>query len=182
MDEPTYRPDSVGRVSAPAAIHLRGTVAGALMRPTRGLGRAALERPRRHGGAVPSWPCSGWGLPSRRSHLRRWWSLTPPFHPCPHPSPAYVVRDRRAAGGLSLWHCPASHLGWVLPTTPLCGVRTFLGERVASPDAAARPAHPRSRVATSPGHFPWLSVTSNRFEPMRSDPIPGEHGIAARLR
>jgi hypothetical protein len=26
---------------------------------------------------------SGWGLPSRRSHLRRWWSLTPPFHPYP---------------------------------------------------------------------------------------------------
>jgi len=29
----------------------------------------------------PSWPCSGWGLPSRPSHLGRWWSLTPPFHP-----------------------------------------------------------------------------------------------------
>jgi hypothetical protein len=23
------------------------------------------------------------GLPSRRSHLWRWWSLTPPFHPYP---------------------------------------------------------------------------------------------------
>ena len=24
--------------------------------------------------------CSRWGLPSRDSHLPRWWSLTPPFH------------------------------------------------------------------------------------------------------
>jgi hypothetical protein len=37
---------------------------------------------------------SGWGLPSRRSHLRRWWSLTPPFHP-------YLLRVLgRANGGL----------------------------------------------------------------------------------
>ena len=25
-----------------------------------------------------------------------------------------------------LWHCPADHSGWVLPTTMLCGARTFL--------------------------------------------------------
>ena len=25
-----------------------------------------------------------------------------------------------------LWHCPAGHPGWALPTTVLCGVRTFL--------------------------------------------------------
>jgi hypothetical protein len=25
-----------------------------------------------------------------------------------------------------LWHCPADHSGWVLPTTLLCEVRTFL--------------------------------------------------------
>jgi hypothetical protein len=25
-----------------------------------------------------------------------------------------------------LWHCPAGHPGWALPTTLLCGVRTFL--------------------------------------------------------
>jgi hypothetical protein len=26
----------------------------------------------------------------------------------------------------SLWHCPAGHPGWVLPTTAPYGVRTFL--------------------------------------------------------
>ena len=74
----------------------------------------------------PSWPCSRWGLPSRPGHPERWWSLTPPFHPYPHPSAPEGTT--RAAGGLSLWHCPAGHPGWVLPTTVLCGVRTFLGE------------------------------------------------------
>ena len=29
--------------------------------------------------------CSRWGLPSRVSHLARWWSLTPPFHSHPRP-------------------------------------------------------------------------------------------------
>src|SRR5438552_11177258 len=38
--------------------------------------------------------CSGWGLPSRRRHRRRWCALTAPFHPCP----LHVVR--RPAGGL----------------------------------------------------------------------------------
>src|SRR5690606_10211825 len=26
-----------------------------------------------------------------------------------------------------LWHCPAGHPGWELPTTLPCGARTFLG-------------------------------------------------------
>ena len=43
----------------------------------------------------------------------------------------------------SLWHCPAGHPGWALPTTLLCGARTFLGG--VSPDAAAWPTHPRSQ-------------------------------------
>src|SRR6187402_2163655 len=38
-------------------------------------GRATLKR-------SPIWSCSGWGLPSRPGHPSRWWSLTPPFHPC----------------------------------------------------------------------------------------------------
>ncbi len=71
-------------------------VAGGLERSTRRLGRAALERLRRTvvRTAVPSRPCSGWGLPSRTGHPVRWWSLTPPFHP-------HRPRLRRgAAGGL----------------------------------------------------------------------------------
>src|SRR5688572_29481935 len=39
------------------------------------LGRATLKR-------SPIWSCSGWGLPSRPGCPDRWWSLTPPFHPC----------------------------------------------------------------------------------------------------
>jgi hypothetical protein len=39
------------------------------------LGRATLKR-------SPIWSCSGWGLPSRPGYPNRWWSLTPPFHPC----------------------------------------------------------------------------------------------------
>ena len=34
------------------------------------------------GSRRPCLPCSGWGLPSRHDCSSRWWSLTPPFHPC----------------------------------------------------------------------------------------------------
>ncbi len=43
----------------------------------------------------------------------------------------------------SLWHCPAGHPGWALPTTLPCGARTFLGREF--PYAAARPARPPYR-------------------------------------
>ena len=59
--------------------------------------------------------CSGRGLPSRRGRPRRWWALTPPFHPH-RPGPAVC----------SLWHCPAGRPGWPLATALLCGARTFL--------------------------------------------------------
>lgn len=62
--------------------HLSGTaVARRLKRPTQRPGRAALRRrPKRPTPRLPTWSCSRWGLPSRPSHLGRWWSLTPPFH------------------------------------------------------------------------------------------------------
>ena len=48
----------------------------------------------------------------------RWWSLTPPFHP---------YRSARTRPAVCfLWHCPAGHPGWALPTTLPCGARTFL--------------------------------------------------------
>ena len=63
----------------------RRSIAGRLKQLTLGLGRAALGRPSRH--TARAWcallPCSRWGLPSRRSHLRRWCALTAPFHPYP---------------------------------------------------------------------------------------------------
>lgn len=88
-DESACKPDSVpGRLAAvPFGDHPSGlAVTDKLKRPTRGLGRATLERPRRHL-PVPSWPCSGWGLPSHPGHPGCWWSLTPPFHPYPVENP-----------------------------------------------------------------------------------------------
>jgi len=119
----------------------RRAVAGTLVRPTRRLGRAVRSATEVAGAcaAAPtsrrglSWSCSQWGLPSRPGHPGRWWSLTPPFHPYPHPGAC-----AGAAGGLSLWHCPASCLGWVLPTTVPCGVRTFLSTVRRSPPPPCR--------------------------------------------
>ena len=68
-----------------AGGHPSGTaVAGSLVRPTREhrAGRPqTLAQEAEPAGPLPSWPCSGWGLPSRPGHPGRWWSLTPPFHP-----------------------------------------------------------------------------------------------------
>src|SRR4051812_42607388 len=67
-DELACKPDPVpGRLAAaPFGGHpSRPAVTGGLVRPTRRLGRAALERLRRHpriAAVAPSWPCSGWGL------------------------------------------------------------------------------------------------------------------------
>ena len=52
----------------------------------------------------------------------------------PRQSPAALVVSYTALSPLprsleavcSLWHCPAGHPGWALPTTVPCGVRTFL--------------------------------------------------------
>ncbi|EWM13836.1 hypothetical protein KUTG_04140 [Kutzneria sp. 744] len=70
-------------------------VAGRLQRPTRrhraGSPRTPAQAPR----AAPSWPCSGWGLPSHPGHPGCWWSLTPPFHP-------YPAASRRPGGLFSV--------------------------------------------------------------------------------
>jgi hypothetical protein len=67
--EPVCKPDSVedGHPSGPDRY-----------RPAL----AAYPGLDRRATVVPAWPCSGWGLPSHRGHPRRWWALTPPFHPC----------------------------------------------------------------------------------------------------
>ena len=57
-------------------IHLRMPIARHLLRPTRELGRAALER-------SSIWSCTGWGLPSFPGHPGNWCALTAPFHPYP---------------------------------------------------------------------------------------------------
>jgi hypothetical protein len=68
--------------SRPAVIHLGlPSPAGSSGLPA-GIGRATLDRLRRPPPkGRPSWPCSGWGLPSHPGHPGCWWALTPPFHP-----------------------------------------------------------------------------------------------------
>jgi hypothetical protein len=58
-----------------------------------------------------------------------------------------------AAGGLSLWHCPASYPGWGLPTTLPCGARTFL-DRSPSSDGADR-GRPAGSPAPRVYRLPW---------------------------
>jgi hypothetical protein len=41
-----------------------------------------------------------------------------------------------------LWHYPAGHPGWALPTTLPCGARTFLGTHPKVRNAVARPTRP----------------------------------------
>jgi hypothetical protein len=79
--ESAYRRDSVQPLRACVAIHLCGLP-----------GDCSLSR----AGGQPmshAWPCSGWGLPSRSSHLDRWCALTAPFHP-------YLCGPESAIGGL----------------------------------------------------------------------------------
>ena len=45
---------------------------------------------------------------------------------------------RRGPAVCFLWHCPAGHPGWVLPTTLPCGARTFLGDVWKHVDGAIR--------------------------------------------
>ena len=61
------------------------------------------------GPCEPTWSSSGWGLPSHRSHLRCWWSLTPPFHPYPDHSGRFAfcgTVPRVAPGGRYPPPCP----------------------------------------------------------------------------
>ncbi|GAB3598470.1 hypothetical protein GCM10027446_28780 [Angustibacter peucedani] len=86
-------------------------------------------------------------LPARSSGLPGSSGGPPSNAPCltllrvgfaePPPSPGVLVvsyttvsplLDRRTGRAVcSLWHCPAGHPGWALPTTLPCGARTFLG-------------------------------------------------------
>src|SRR5659263_580385 len=92
-------------------------------------------------------PGSSGEQPSNASCL----ALLPVGFASPHRSPGALVvscttvsplpRPRRGVAVCFLWHCPAGHPGWVLPTTVLYGARTFLGE--VSLAATAWPTHPR---------------------------------------
>src|SRR6187551_3553107 len=63
----------------------------------------------------------------------------------------FTLTGRASAPAVcSLWHCPAGHPGWALPTTLLCGARTFLGEGRTSR---------RGRLANSSAGKSLLGVT-----------------------
>jgi len=84
----------------------------------------------------------------------------------PPQSPAVLVVSYTAVSPLPrllgavcfLWHCPAGHPGWALPTTLPCGARTFLDADMANAaiTRSARPPRPQG----TPGFeaLRWLSV------------------------
>src|SRR5687767_565072 len=111
--------------------HPSGTaVAGGLVRSTRELGRAALERSRR-------WPRAtllillqvGFTEPLR----------SPGALVVSYTTVSPLPSGRSRAAVCFLWHCPAGHPGWALPTTLPCGARTFL-------DAGCPPPRPPGRL------------------------------------
>ena len=115
VDESGCRPGSVPR----RRCRRRGdghpsrvAVADHLLRPTRVLGRAALERTL--SGLAPG------GV--YRADL-----VTQVAGGLLHHRFTLAPAARAAGAVCSLWHCPAGHPGWLLPTTLPCGARTFLG-------------------------------------------------------
>src|SRR5690606_20920559 len=153
--------------------------------PSRTHVAVRLERPtRRHRASSPRapavWSCSGWGLPSRAGHPTRWWSLTPPFHP-------YRRGPGTAAAVCFLWHFPAGHPGWALPTTLLCGARTFLvapkGRRDRLADSSAPPVYRRAATGRhgrrERATRPVTRGRAGRGTPSRGPP-PGRASVARR--
>ena len=129
------KPDSVPPRKRSGGDHPSGhTVAGYLERPTRRLGRAALERLRSR-----TFRCGllallrvGFTKPPRSpGMLVRSYRTVSPLPPVP--------TNRGRVAVCFLWHYPASHLGLPLAITLLCEVRTFLGP--PSPASRGRPAN-----------------------------------------
>src|SRR6266480_1863761 len=108
---------------------------------------------------------------------RRWWALTPPFHP-------YLQRLRRiAAGGLLSVPLSVGFRRLGRPSVLPCGVRTFL-ERLAAP-AVTQPAQsivaPIRRLPGSPRHTRgkrWCPADAGRTR--RRPGIQGSRREAAR--
>jgi hypothetical protein len=117
-------------------------VADSLKRSTRRLGRAALKRLRsaiepRSNNAFLTLLQVGFTEPreSPRTLVVSYTTV----------SPLLPGRRRKSTSEKAvcfLWHYPAGHPGWVLPTTLPCGARTFLGTHPKVRNAVARPTRP----------------------------------------
>src|ERR1700689_1092278 len=124
------------------------------------LSRGAGEQPISH-----AWPCSGWGLPSRPGHPDRWCALTAPFHPylCGPEGPPSAV--------YFLWHFPASHPDWLLASTLLCGVPTFLNTIPPKRPGLRPPGRLTVGTSLSPGTALASHTASVGCHPCRAVPI-----------
>ena len=123
-----------------------------LERPTRELGRTALER-------SPIWSCSGWGLPGRPRYRRRRCALTAPFQPYRTSRGSRLFHPPNRLDGTweltkiddlavySLLHFPPGHPDRELPGTLSCGARTFLPW--ACPPASPRCSRTQQRYHDS---------------------------------
>jgi hypothetical protein len=111
-------------------------VARRLLRPTRELERAVLNRP-------PIWSCTRWGLQSFPGHPENWCALTAPFHPYP------VQRDGAV---FFLLHFPSRFRDSMLWSTLPCGVRTFLWI-VDGIQRSSGLLEPHAYIITSPAYF-----------------------------
>src|SRR3984957_15355690 len=121
------------------------------------LSRGGGEQPVSH-----AWPCSGWGLPSRSGCPDRWCALTAPFHPylCGPGGPPSAV--------CFLWHFPASRPDWLLASTLLCGVPTFLNTIPLCGPGCGHLADSPSRPVCHPYRGAWDAHRLGRVSRMSS--------------
>ncbi len=181
MDRAACTPGFVIRRSCPrrSGNHpSTSAVADALQRPTQALGRTALNHALSGlapGGVYLASPVT-WGTGGLLHHR---FTLT-------------CVGLAAVRAVCSLWHFPAGHPEWALPTTPSCGARTFLeplarravaqlpypcpslqaGATASAPHLAAANHVRRRNLAWVPG----LTPVTQRRVPTVTPQTPGRAG------
>jgi hypothetical protein len=141
-------------------------------------GHPSLRPTWRHRPGRPSraWPCSGWGLPSRRGRPRRWCALTAPFHPCLCGVP--VSRCPAIGGLLSVALNRQVAPSWLSPAPVPCGVRTFL-----DPAAGATGPRPPGRLTVTRPVYAGIRselMRARRSAPRRAQ-VPASRTARAAL-
>ena len=156
--ESTCKPDPVPGRERPGGDHPSGhTVTGYLERSTRRLGRAALEhlRSRTTANDGATFDLAPGGVYRATPVTRGAGALLP------H---RFTLTDasRGRSAVCSLWHCPASHLGLLLATALLCGVRTFLGVRPGDIGHRFLPPRPPGRLVRTADATRRTAVSERR--------------------